>query len=617
VDNKLFKEFPEVSTIAWEKIIQDDLKGADYEKKLIWKTNEGISVKPYYRIQDIENLQLLAVNPGEFPYIRGVKTANNRWQIRQDVTAKNLKEANHMALDAINKGATSICFTNINIKTPKDIASLLDNIDVQKTDIQFITKHSISLLHSLLLDFSIEKKIDPAKITGSIDFDFLGHLTVSGDYFVSDKKDLQELTETVRSAIAKSPNFRLISVNGSIFQNSGSTVVQELAYSLAIANEYMVMLTGNGITADQASASIQFNFAIGSNFFFEIAKIRSFRILWAKIAETHKVSANIARAYMHSSTTDWNKTLYDPHVNILRATTEAMSAVIGGTDSLSIKPYNSCSQEANAFSERIARNIQIILKEEAGFEKVADPSAGSYYIECLTDSIANEAWKIFLHVEKEGGYIASLKKGIIQEDIEKVADKRLYDISIRREILLGTNQYPNSGEKKLKEIDTNVYGVKQETSSNPVVKPLKQIRGAMAFEELRLLTEKNKKRPKVFMLTIGSASRRLARSQFSCNFFACAGFEVIDNAGFKTIDEGIAAATKAKSDIVVLCTSDDECPQYAPELYSKLDKKFIMVVAGNPPVMEELKKTGMENFISIKSNLLESLRKYQQMLGID
>jgi methylmalonyl-CoA mutase len=349
----------------------------------------------------------------------------------------------------------------------------------------------------------------------------------------------------------------------------------------------------------------------------EIAKIRAFRLIWAKVVEAYNPkSKDAAKAFIHSTTAKWNMTVYDPYVNMLRATTESMSAVLGGADSISVKPFDAPFKKAGTFSNRISRNTQIILKEEAYFDKIVDPAAGSYYIESLTDSIATEVWKEFLKIENEGGYSASLKKGIIQTEIEAMANKRLTDVSTRRDTILGTNQYPNFTEQELKNIDNEVFEEVQQLSANPIVKPLMKFRLAMHFEALRLKTEKSGRRPKVFMLTIGSLAMRLARSQFSCNFFGVAGFEVIDNNGFKTIDDGLKAAFDAKAEIIVLCSSDEEYATFAPEAFEKIGSKAILVIAGAPACMDELKAKGIANFINVKSNVLETLTFYQNILKI-
>ncbi len=265
----------------------------------------------------------------------------------------------------------------------------------------------------------------------------------------------------------------------------------------------------------------------------------------------------------------------------------------------------------------ILRRVQIILKEEAYFDKVVDPAAGSYYIETLTASLANEAWKEFLRIESLGGYSKSFISGDIHEKVNKQAEKLYSEVSARKYTLVGTNQYPNFNEQMLAQLEKSVYYKKNIDLDNIIAKPLEAIRISTPIEQVRLKTELSEKRPKVFMLTIGNLAMRLARSQFSCNFFAVAGFEVIDNNGFATVAEGIEAANNRKADIIVLCSSDEEYTTYAPEAFQLINGKAIFVVAGNPPCMEELKSKGIENFISIRSNVLETLTYYQKLLGIN
>jgi methylmalonyl-CoA mutase len=309
-------------------------------------------------------------------------------------------------------------------------------------------------------------------------------------------------------------------------------------------------------------------------------------------------------------------TVYDSYVNVLRSTTEAMSASLAGVDSMTITPFNITYENPTDFSERIARNTQIILQEESYFSNIVDPSAGSYYIENLTDSIATEAWKLFLDVQSKGGFTKAFKEGHIQKQINEVAQKRESAVATRREILLGTNQYPNINELCQMEINDQSFGCCCNNKDNTAL-ALRQFRGAQGFEELRRKTDKLENRPKVFMLTMGNLAMRKARAAFSCNFFACAGFEVVDNNGFKTSDEAIKAASDAKADITVLCASDQDYALLAPEVYEKLAGKAIFVVAGDPVCKADLEAKGIKNFISVKSNVLETLKYYQKELKIN
>jgi len=614
---KLLTEFSPVSTEQWEKVINDDLKGADYEKKLVWKTNEGIKVKPYYRAEDLNGLQL-DVNPASFPFSRGNKDKNNGWDVRQDIQVDDLNAANKKALIALDKGATSIGFkTKGKVKSAADLKTLLKDIHIQCAGVNMVAGKDAFMVFDSLREVIKERALKPSDTLGSIDCDPIGELNKTGAFIRSEQDDFSKLAEIIKISISEMPNVRTLGVKGCVIQNAGATTVQEVAFVLSIAVEYLNRLTEAGLTIDQIAPRMQFNFAVGTNYFFEIAKIRAFRLLWANVVKAYNpANLDSAKAFIHSVTSEVSSTLYDPNVNMLRSTTQAMSAALGGTDSLSVKPFDSVYKNESALSERMARNSQIILKEEAYLDRIVDPAAGSYYIESLTDSIVAEAWKLFGVIETKGGYVAAFKAGFIQSEIETVVKKRLSDINTRRETLLGNNQYPNFKEDALKQMEPAVYQSTNIIATDSLARPLLKFRLAQELEQMRLKTEKSGKKPLVFMLTIGNLAMRLARSQFSSNFFACAGFDLKDNNGFKTVDEGVKAALEAKADIVVICSSDEEYAAFAPETLEKLNGKSVLVVAGAPACTDELKAKGVANFINVKSNLLESLSYYQGLLGI-
>jgi len=314
---------------------------------------------------------------------------------------------------------------------------------------------------------------------------------------------------------------------------------------------------------------------------------------------------------VHAQTSNWNQTIYDAHVNLLRTQTEAMSAAIAGVDSITVEPFDKTYRHPNDFSERIARNQQLLLKEECHFDKVVDPSGGSYYIEVLTNSLADVAWNLFLEIEDKGGFYAAVKTGEVQNAINTSSVARKKAIATRREILLGTNQFPNFTETAVSKIEIEEG---DKCSSEATITPLDFSRGASAFEALRLATEKSGTTPKVFMLTIGNLAMRLARLQFSCNFFACAGYQVIDNLGFDTVEAGVEAAMNAEAQIVVLCSSDDEYAGFAPAAYKALAGRAMFVVAGAPACMNDLKAQGIENFINVKNNVLETLQGMNEII---
>ena len=607
--------FPGVSTEAWMEKITADLKGADFEKKLVWKTNEGFKVKPFYRQEDLEGLKTTEGLPGQFPYVRGIKKDDNTWLVRQDIQVECPKEANAKALDILNKGIDSLGF-KVNAKdlNAEYIETLLNGICAECVELNFSTcqGHTVELA-KLLVEYFQKQGYDLTQLQGSVNYDPMGKMMAKG-------KDLSNFAATAKELVdvlAPLPKYRCICVNAVELNNAGSYISQELGYALAWGNEYLNKLIEAGVPATSAAKRIKFNFGISSNYFLEIAKFRAGRMLWANIVNEYKPECECAcKMIAHAETSTFNLTLFDAHVNLLRTQTETMSAALAGVNSITVTPFDKTYKTPDDFSERIARNQQLLLKEECHFNKVVDPAAGSYFIENLTVSIAKQAWDLFLNVEEEGGMLEAVKAGKVQEAVNASNKARHDAVSKRKEVLLGTNQFPNFNEKAG---EKNPVEAQCCCSGNSCEKPIATLnfnRAASEFETLRLQTERSGKRPKAFMLTIGNLAMRQARAQFSCNFLACAGYEVIDNLGFPTVEEGVEAAMKAGADIVVICSSDDEYAEYAVPAFKALNGRAMFIVAGAPACMEDLKAAGIENFIHVRVNVLETLKEYNAKLGI-
>jgi methylmalonyl-CoA mutase len=457
------EDFPPVSTEAWDSAIRVDLKGQDYEKKLVWKSEEGIAVRPYYRKEDIKDLasQVESV-PGTFPFVRG------RGLLSWD-----------------------------QLEPPRELADAI----------------RVDAIHE-----------------------------------------------------------------------QGGTIVQELGYGIALGVEKLMEHLGTNGNVDDVAKGIRFVFAIGSNYFFEIAKLRAARLLWA-----HAVSAFQPRdessclMKIHACTALSNKSIYDPFANVLRATTEAMAAVIGGCDSLEIRPF--------CFAGRLGMNIRRLIKEESRLDDIVDPAGGSYYVEWLTDALARKGWELFQQVEAEGGYTKA--KGSIDRALAESRVAKDKAISSRRRTLVGVNNYPDL----------------KETSAEPVEVPQNIWRAASAFEQLRLKTEAytrhRGKRPKVLLLERGDLTMRQARSQFSQNFFGCAGFEILISHEYEGSD----------ADLIALCSSDPEYLALAEEVCPKV--KQPVVVAGDPKAqIDQLKAIGVQGFIHIRTDAITALNEWQKRLGI-
>ncbi|MBO7052401.1 MAG: methylmalonyl-CoA mutase small subunit [Prevotella sp.] len=594
---KLFSEFQSPTTQEWLDKIEVDLKGADFQKRLVWRTPEGFSVQPFYRKEDVEKLDTPNALPGEFPFVRGNKKDDNTWYIRQEIDAADAKQANAKALDILNKGIDSLSFSIPREQVSKEfIAQLLDGIYCDIVEVNFSTckRRSVELAQ-ILADYFEEKGYDKEKIVGSIDWDPIEKMLKGKTH----AEGVLQFAAPIIDILKDYPNFRCVTVNSLFLNNSGAYITQELGYALAWGNEYMQLLTEAGVEPTLAAKKIKFNMGISENYFMEIAKFRAARMLWAQIVKQYEPKCDCAcQMCVNAVTTEYNMTIFDAHVNLLRSQTETMSAALGGVHSIVVTPFDAAYETPDEFSERIARNQQLLLKEECHFNTVVDPGAGSYYIEELTTNIAQEAWKLFLSIEDEGGFLSAVKAGKVQQDISATKDKRHTLAAQRREFILGTNQFPNFNEK------------------SEGKQPLNTTRLAADFEALRLATEKAEKQPVAFMLTIGNLVWRQARAQFSTNFLACAGYKVIDNLGFPTVEEGVDAALKAGADIVVICSSDDEYAEYAPAAFKYLDGRAMFVVAGAPACMDDLKALGIENFIHVKVNQLETLKEYNAKLGI-
>jgi len=618
----LFHEFAPADRKAWENKIREDLKGADFEKKLISKTCEGFDIYPVYTAEDLQKSAFPETRAGSWPFIRGNRTGLNSWRTRQDIAVDDLAAANRKATGLLTKGVDSLGFLlPAGFKADMEhLQTLLKDIPFEAVELNFITDTDpVGLVQALL---AYEKRLPQSRgsMQGSVEYDPLGFLAITGSLPAGETAGLAVCRE-LAGAASGLPSFRTVMVNARYFHEGGSSLVQEIAYALAMGSEYLTRLTDAGLDAGETGKKIKFHFAAGSDYFMEIAKFRAARLLWAEVVKAYGVGdETLMKMNIHCTTSRWNMTVYDPWVNMLRTTTESMSSIIGGVDSLTTLGYDAAAGESSEFGERIGRNQQLILKEESYLDKVIDPAAGSYFIETLTASLAEGAWKLFLSIQDEGGYLEALKKGTIQKQVEETASGRNADLAVRRSILLGANQYPDFKEKIDRELDRTVFFPQPGTKGDRLAEPIRLNRGALPFEYMRHQTDRyslKHGRPVVFMLTLGNPAMRRARAQFACNFFAVAGFEVHDNPGFDTPAEGVRECLESKASIAVICSSDQEYPSVAADIVKMLEGKAIPVIAGYPKEhLEALRAAGIRHFIHIRSNILESLRDFQKELGI-
>lgn len=616
-DLKLFEEFPPASTQQWEEKIQQDLKGGDYEKKLIWRPVEGLKVRPYYRMEDLSPLAHMGSLPGAFPFVRGNNAQSNNWELRQVIMVEDPAKANAKALDAIKRGADAITFKVPLLAYQEEMDTLLKGFDLTKTAVHFSSSNSYSILVDLLMNTLAANRQDASKVRGSFDFDSIAYYTLHGAYYNSAEDNFNELACLIKLVNQKLPGFKIVNVNAQHFHNAGANAVQELAFGLAVASEYFHQLTERKIDVSQISSAMQLTLATGSDYFLEIARYRAARMLFAKMSEQYGAKGDSQKVYVHAINSSFNKTLYDPYVNMLRSTTESMSAAIGGADAISGLALNVAYAEEDPFTARVTRNTQIILKEEANLDKIVDPSAGSYYIENLTDNLAGLIWAEFVKIEAMGGYLKAFADGYIRSEVEKSATMRITDIATRKVSVLGTNIYPNLKEEMLSDIR------KETTSTNKG--GLQILRGSEAFETLRLATEKfvdkGNKKPSVLLIGYGNLAMRKARANFATNFFGVAGYDILDEYEALDLKQTIYHIMETDPSIIVYCSSDEEYAGMASELMQSSAKeksiKCVHVIAGYPKEqLDALKAAGATDFIHVRSNLLETLTQYQKRFGI-
>ena len=607
ISDKLFNEFNPSSKEEWNANILKELKGIDISK-VIGKNPEGIEIKPFYVSSDLDSIHITESKCG------------NAWEISPEIYIEDEATANQEAHHVLKNGANAITFVLLDksrndrcffINEKEQLSKLLKDLPIENTTIRFVSGRKTPVVIKLIEE--VVRDLHKKNCRFILDYDPIDFLTFQGRFFDSEENDITTLAKLINHCNNDLPKSRIIGISGYLFHNSGATLVQELAFSIGIASEYLSLLSDKGISISEIEKHLNFNFGLGSVYFMEIAKLRAARILYKRLISAFDSECH-SQMHIHSVSSEFNKSAIDSYTNLLRNTTEAMSAIIGGTDSLSIKPFDSTYTISGDFSKRLARNIQSILKDESHLDKVNDPSAGSYYIESLTASMVEEAWKLFLQLEEKGGYIKAFKEGWIQKQVAESLKFRTEAIANRKEILLGVNQFPDLNEKISEKI-TGSLSKRKESDKVKIAEPIKTFRIAEDFENLRIKTESIGYRPKVFLFTYGNLAQRKARAFFATNFFGCAGFEIIDNAGFSSIEDGISATIQSKSDIAVICSSDEEYVNIVPEIAEALNNQTILVLAGYPKDnIDSLKEAGIKHFIHSRSNILESLKQFQELI---
>ncbi len=589
---QLFLDFKPITKAEWTAKIQKDLKGKPFEK-LFWQPEDDISIPPFFVQDDISNLPHINDKLSQ----KSLQAIPAEWIINErfDLSSPTLIDELSNALQNDVTGFTIAVSEQAFIALPA-LFKFIDTHQIRKISFS----GSNQTLKKLITKDALLKIIkNNPEIRFSFEFNFLSELTRNGEQSVE-----TDFIISLQKQFTPYPNVRYLTVNADYFYNAGSSVVQELTYTLNIANYYLSFFD----SADEACSRIAFLFAAGSNYFMEIAKLRAFRILWSKLLYLHDSTFDSPeQIFISSETAMLNKTIYDPFVNMLRNTTEAMAAIIGGINELTVLPFNFLFENNDDFGKRIARNVQHLLKYETYLDKEQNISAGSYYIENLTHILSEKVWQLFIDNESAGGYEVLFQNGTIKHNIEENAKQLINHFNKREKILVGINNYPNVSESILEKIGNGE--IKQEPDNN---KGLRFFRLAENLEELRLSFEKSfPNRPKAFLFTYGNLAMRRARAGFSLNFLGAAGFDIFDNNGFSSIDEGIAAFEKSDANILVICSSDEEYPEILPTITNQIKNKVI-IVAGNPKNIPV--SANVDYYIYAGSNIFDVLQKIRNQL---
>lgn len=695
-------EFTPPTDEEWKAACEALLKGAPFEKKMFTKTYEGITFDPMYTRKHTEDILPKGVMPGMGDYLRGVDAAGyigKPWGIAQACDETLPAENNELLRHEHDKGATiyhivldtasrtgvdarqaeTVGDTGTSVTTVEDMHVLLTGLDLAKFPLYVYAGANAVPLLALVAAARRAAGEDMAEVRGIVGADPIGALAADGKLPASLDAHYDSLAAAARWATVNAPHLRTVFVRSDVYSNGGANDVQEVASVLATATAYLRALCERGLTIDEAASQIAFAFSMGANFFLQIAKLRAVRPLWAQIVGAFGGSAEAQKMRIHARPALFFKTIYDPYVNMLRNTTEIFSGVVGGIDSFESAPFDEPIRKGDEFSRRIARNVQIMLQEEFGLLQPIDPAGGSWAVETLTRQMKEKIWAEFQRIEKEGGIIAALRAGSLQESVTAVLAARFKNADLRRDRIVGNNMYPNMTETLLETRAEDTAALKAQRTADidaylsdidvkhrdEALASLRQahsvdhaVEAALAgatiaelmtavtegngaetvtaiaphrwserFEALRQRTEEYKAEKndnvKIFLANMGPIPQHKARADFTTGFLQVGAFEVLGNDGFKTVEEAADAARASGADAVVICSTDATYPEIVPALAPKLHEvlpKARVFLAGAAPkdLLETYKEAGIDEYISVRANcyeILESLQKQKGMIA--
>jgi methylmalonyl-CoA mutase len=605
--------FPDYKMDEWKKVAEESLKGKPIES-LQRITYENIVLKPLYTSGDHKTDSQY---PGEEDLRRGINPLGyltNNWKIAQRLSYTNLEELKEKLKSAIESGQTALSFdvSKEMIETNGYVTELVGEYIQQIPFAVDACRYQADFL--LALENIVQTKEDQVKISGYVAADPLSEITVDGTLADDFSSYLKKFSQILEKANRKFPHLRTVLINTATYHNGGANAIQELGIAAATGVFYLNSL--DALDAEQTMNKLIFKFSIGSNFFLEIAKLRAARIIWNKVAEAYGVNENSRGMHIAAETSMFTKTVFDPYVNLLRGGTEAFAAVVGGVQYLQVTPFDQLTG-SNSFSERIARNIQLILQEEAHLTKVVDPAGGSWYIEQLTNELAQQGWAFFQEIEANGGVLAALKTNWLQAKIAAVYEKRKLDIYTRKQSIVGTNVYANLADTVPENIQIakNLYSFHKEDLTIAIT-AIPQLRLSQPYEELRERADRLKQKtgniPCVGLICLGSLKQHKARLDFVRGFLSAGGITIQTSGPISSVEEAIEFASKSGAYQFCICGTNDLDQILGIEILKAIKAKLAdrtIYLAGLPEQVDQVTWTenGLKQFIHIKSNCFESL----------
>lgn len=664
--SNLFADFDNLPKNEWEEIVNRDLNGKDYKKILKWKSTEGFEIEPFFVRDDIENLPYQKTAPGFSPFTRG-GSAEPGWSVCERLFEHEPERANRQIKKYIEQEANSVFLRTeaypdagmlggdlkgLQVQSQSDFDKLFQDIDLTTLVPLFDSGVSSPAILAMFLNHLEKSEFDQGSCKAHFYYDPFTWLAKHGSLPVE-----EPVIEQAISELAGYSNYKTLSANGLFYHSAGATIVQEIGILLATGSEFLQRAAENGVPVSDAADSFHVQISAGSLLFPEIAKLRALRTLWNKVVTAYDSNHKDSPLLIHSETSPRNKSVLDPYNNMLRVTTEALSAVVGGADFITVHPFDAEFREPNEFSKRISRNVHHILRHEAHLSKVTDPGAGSYYLEKLTDKIAEQSWEFFQMIENQGGIVKALEGRMIQDAIKASHDQKQEAFDKQKKSMIGVNKHPNPDEELPKtfyrsEFTDSLHQTDFEMSDdtenlieslqsafrnnaalgdiiskllNPQkqwFQPVEPVRLSNRIEELRAaaksFTSKEGRKPKAVLLLAGDKKMRKARASFSQNFLGCGGYEIEEFTADNDMTDRLNAIKKSGPDIVVLCSSDAG--------YDSLVKPFcdafsepapILILAGYPDdKIDEYRSAGIDFFIHLKANLVETLQEIHKQLNI-